>query len=98
MTYYANSADPVQMRQNAASDQGLHHLLTAVSIQNTVKMKIFTRNPYLKIVDTLLVSKSSTLNPIALRKAKIVYSFGLSECNRVKAPKMETVANSTESS
>ena len=23
-------------------------------------------------------------NPIALRKAKIVYSFGLSECNRVK--------------
>ena len=25
-----------------------------------------------------------TLNPIALRKAKIVYNFGLSECNRVK--------------
>ena len=25
------------------------------------------------------------LNPIALRKAKIVYNFGLSECNRVKA-------------
>ena len=24
------------------------------------------------------------LNPIALRKAKIVYSFGLSECSRVK--------------
>ena len=24
------------------------------------------------------------MNPIALRKAKIVYSFGLSECNRVK--------------
>ena len=23
------------------------------------------------------------LNPIALRKAKIAYSFGLSECNRV---------------
>ena len=23
-------------------------------------------------------------NPIALRKAKIVYNFGLSECNRVK--------------
>ena len=31
-----------------------------------------------------------TLNPIALRKAKIVHNFGLSECNRVKgknAPK-----------
>ena len=24
------------------------------------------------------------LNPIALRKAKIAYNFGLSECNRVK--------------
>ena len=24
------------------------------------------------------------MNPIALRKAKIVYNFGLSECNRVK--------------
>ena len=24
------------------------------------------------------------LNPIALIKAKIVYNFGLSECNRVK--------------
>ena len=26
-------------------------------------------------------------NPIALRKAKIVYNFGLSECNRVKVVK-----------
>ena len=26
------------------------------------------------------------LDPIALRKAKIVYNFGLSECNRVKGP------------
>ena len=25
-------------------------------------------------------------SPIALRKAKIVYNFGLSECNRVKGP------------
>ena len=24
------------------------------------------------------------VNPIALRKAKIVYNFGLSECNRIK--------------
>ena len=27
---------------------------------------------------------NSTLNPIALKKTKIVYNFGLSECNRVK--------------
>ena len=26
---------------------------------------------------------SGIVNPIALRKAKIVYHFGLSECNRV---------------
>ena len=26
----------------------------------------------------------SNFNPIALRKAKIAYNFGLSECNRVK--------------
>ena len=35
----------------------------------------------------LVVSTSSqydTLNPTALRKAKIVFNFGLSECNRVK--------------
>ena len=28
-----------------------------------------------------------TLNPIALRKAKIVCNFGLSECNRAKCQK-----------
>ena len=26
----------------------------------------------------------SFINPIALRKAKIVYNFGLSECNRIE--------------
>ena len=26
----------------------------------------------------------SIINPVALRKAKIAYNFGLSECNRVK--------------
>ena len=25
-------------------------------------------------------------NPVALRKAKIAYNFGLSECNRVNSP------------
>ena len=28
--------------------------------------------------------QADALNPIALRKAKIVCNFGLSECNRVK--------------
>ena len=31
-----------------------------------------------------LVSENPVLNSIVLRKAKIVYNFGLSECNRVK--------------
>ena len=33
----------------------------------------------------LHVYSPELLNPIALRKAKIAYNFGLSECNRVKA-------------
>ena len=33
---YSNSADPGQMLQNAASDQGLYCLLTGISIQNSV--------------------------------------------------------------
>ena len=36
---YANSADPDQTPQNAAPDQGLHCLLTGISIQNQIKMK-----------------------------------------------------------
>ena len=33
-----------------------------------------------------MVSFSLLFNPIALRKAKIAYNFGLSVCNRVKKP------------
>ena len=43
--YYANGADPVQMLQNEVSDQGLHCLLTEISVERTVKMKTPTRNP-----------------------------------------------------
>ena len=31
--------------QNAASDQGLHCLLTGISIQKSIKMKKYTRHP-----------------------------------------------------
>ena len=34
-----------------------------------------------------------TVNPIALRKAKIVYNFGLSECNRVRGKKSTSIEN-----
>ena len=30
------------------------------------------------------MQKTKAFNPSALRKAKIVYNFGLSECNRIK--------------
>ena len=33
----------------------------------------------------LCCPRSKFFNPIALRKAKIVYNFGLYECNRVKS-------------
>ena len=36
------------------------------------------------VMTWLTCLKHSCLNPIALRKTKIVNSFGLSECNRVK--------------
>ena len=31
------------------------------------------------------IARQMLLNPIALRKAKIAYNFGLSECSKVKA-------------
>ena len=30
------------------------------------------------------LNRTGDINPIALRKAKIAYNFGLSECNRIK--------------
>ena len=36
------------------------------------------------MVPVLPVNSQNHFNPIALRKAKIVCNFGLSECNRVK--------------
>ena len=43
--YYVNSADSVQMPRKVVSDQGLHCLLTEISMENTVKMITSTRNP-----------------------------------------------------
>ena len=44
-TYYANSADPFQTPQNAASEQGQHGLLTGISMQNTIKDESGHREP-----------------------------------------------------
>ena len=42
---YANSVDPAQIPQNAASDQGIRCLLAGISWENTLKVKASTRNP-----------------------------------------------------
>ena len=44
------------------------------------------------IIVRLFVSSSSKtyVYPIKLRKAKTVYNFGLSECNRVKKPHLKS--------
>ena len=42
--------------------------------------QIYVKN----LADLVKVAAFPLLNPIALRKAKIVCNFGLSECNRVK--------------
>ena len=38
----------------------------------------------LEIKLSRIFSSAVNINPIALRKAKIAYNFGLSECNKVK--------------
>ena len=45
MGYTGNSAHLVQMLQNVVSDQSQHCLLTEISMQNTMNVKIFTGNP-----------------------------------------------------
>ena len=41
----------------------------------------FTSAEFQRNISRYIISR---INPIALRKAKIVFNFGLSECNRVK--------------
>ena len=48
-------------------------------------------HPGMEIFAFLLTGLGGILNPIALRKANIVYNFGLSECNRVKMSRHTSV-------
>ena len=43
--YDANGADPVQTPRSAASEPGLHRLLTGLCMQNTIKRKQPARTP-----------------------------------------------------
>ena len=42
------------------------------------------------VIDSLLLLVH--INPVALRKAKTAYNFGLSECNRVKSSVLKFLA------
>ena len=49
---------------------------------------IHEKIPESHVLATLLTGNAWLFNPIALRKAKTVYNFGLSECNRVNEKKI----------
>ena len=51
-----------------------------VQLQQYIQMKVIL-NLHEKFISYTV---GLLLNPTAIRKAKIVYNFGLSECNRVK--------------
>ena len=57
-------------------DKLFDNIIWGESVPVSSKKKCYT------MPDTLIVS---TINPIALRKAKIAYNFGLSECIGVKS-------------
>ena len=48
--YNTNSADPVQMPQNAASDEGLLCLLLGICMLNTMKVNPETRNGLIQMI------------------------------------------------
>ena len=61
----------------------LHHMVMhKIGLVNFLKQ---TKITFYSCIQSLLKGKfRQVFNPIALRKAKIVCNFGLSECNRVK--------------
>ena len=51
---------------------------------------------YWVLEDKFLKFKIMTFNPIALRKAKIIYNVGLSECNMFKFREIFSSCNFSE--
>ena len=51
-----------------------------------VRSGMYMRLQYMSCIFREATERVSEFNPIALRKAKIVCNFGLSECNRVNHP------------
>ena len=62
--------------------------LLVLSYFSLERMTAWTRHSWTQVTLALEILPVENLqhqnvNPIALRKAKIVYNFGISECNRV---------------
>ena len=68
------------------SINGQGHSLTLVKGHSDFKVKCLTFGLYTQVSDSgpLGPLVLFCIIPTALRKAKIAYNFGLSECNRVK--------------
>ena len=64
-----------------------HTLPTTVKMHSFCFTFTFSDNAIVKSRNEVL--EIQTFNPIALRKAKIVCNFGLSECNRVKGYELQ---------
>ena len=60
---------------------GTCKIITAVLLK--IEQFVLTVQHYVQKMQIGLMCQQDAINPIALRKAKILYSFGLSECNRV---------------
>ena len=59
-------------------------LKTFITLKAVLNRAFFRQICETEIYEMVMLTKGLLFNPIALRKAKIVYNFGLSECNRVK--------------
>ena len=84
---YANSANPALIPKYAVSDQGQQCLFNGTSLQISMTVKkhpLETPNTWSGLTQMIRMDRGqSRINPVALRKAKIVYNFGLSECKRM---------------
>ena len=75
-----------------AADRKHDKLLTMVKINmvwSQLKVSELSKDDPIGTVEGMRIRgrqkvRKYSFNPTALRKAKIVYNFGLSECNRVK--------------
>ena len=64
------------MPQNAMSDQGSDCFLTRISMQNTVKVKTFARNPKTRngLIHVIKIGKSSAQKEVKIRlSSKLVF-------------------------